>query len=710
MARTHMRRAAVLFGMIGSLSAGFWNGHGHGFKSTAHAGEYSNAHREAPRFEPPLHMPPTSDYLQEGPAKKSGTARTGSSFDSAALFHDVPGHDASNNRDAHVFQEDIEEAIEIPQAIEERLLSSQPVDPELNDLTGCDLTDKLCISSGSANRGRLINGISFPEMSGIQIRAGKGAIYGTPETIAAIRYAVTQVQKNFPETPNLVLGDISRMNGGRFSPHVSHQSGRDVDLGFYHTVPVQEFISANSANLDLPRTWTLLEALMEDHKVEYIFVDSYVQSLLYRYVKYELQAPQAYLEQVFSYGGSRRAIIRHAPGHRNHIHARFWSPIAVAAGMGLDLRPAATESFDYVALDSFKRGAYVPRDQFERADWSQEPLEADDAADQEAVATTVTWKKTRVTHRVRSGDTLSSVARRYHVDTDDVARWNRMSTRSILRSGQRLVIEQRVKVEVPVAVPEAVVTRAAAASSANGAEPRAGQLGTAALETLRDHTTERATPEQGEVVTTAAREDRSNTAEEASTVLDVMYVSQDDVQAAFKRTAASASDVPAESDGQSVVATVQSASTGQSAGSGQVGGASQSAGAGTRGGDTSLNSFSHIPSQLEASVVIAAQGDALRDETAAPSATGSKAAARARAASERSAKASTRTVQRFTYARVGQGDNLWKLARAHDTTVDALLKLNGLSRNATLKPGQSLKVKGWEEQVPASTGSARRGR
>lgn len=668
MARTHMRRAAVLFGMIGSLSAGFWNGHGYGFKSTVHAGEYSNPHREAPRFEPPLHMPPTSDYLEDSPARKPEQARAGSSFDSAAFFHDVPGRDASNH-DAHVFQEDIEESIEVPQAIEERLLSSQPVDPELNDLTGCDLTDKLCISSGSANRGRLINGISFPEMSGVQIRAGKGAIYGTPETIAAIRYAVAQVQKNFPETANLVLGDISRMNGGRFSPHVSHQSGRDVDLGFYHTVPVQEFISANSANLDLARTWTLLEALMEDHKVEYIFVDSYVQSLLYRYVKYELQAPQAYLEQVFSYGGSRRAIIRHAPGHRNHIHARFWSPIAVAAGMGLDLRPAAAESFDYVALDSFKRGAYIPRDQFERADWSHEPVDAEDLGEQEAVATTVTWKKTRVTHRVRSGESLSSVAQRYHVDTDDVARLNRISTRSLLRAGQRLVIEQKVKVEVPAAAPEAVATRSTAGASLSS-------------------------PERRDAMATAAKEDHSSTADEASTVLDVMYVSQDDVQAAFNRTASPKADARTGTD-VPVEPTVAS---------------TEGAGKAIKGTDAALDSFSHIPSQLEASVVLAAQVDATRDDAAADSAKGSRAAARARAASERSAKAGNRTVQRFTYARIGQGDNLWKLARAHDTTVDALLKLNGLSRNATLKPGQSLKVKGWEEQVPASTGSARRGR
>lgn len=659
MARTHLRRAAVLVGMIGSLSTGLWSGHGH--RGSAHAGEHLNSMREVPRFEPPLHMPPTSDYLGDGAPKKTSPARSGASFANAAFFSDP-----------HGTQEDIEEAIEVPQAIEERLFSAEAADPALLDLTGCDLTDKLCISSGSANQGRLINGIPFPELAGVQIRAGKGAIYGTPETIAAIRFAVNQVQKDHPGAPALVLGDISRANGGRFSPHVSHQSGRDVDLGFYHTVPVQEFISASPSNLDIPRTWALIEALMEDHKVEYIFIDSYVQSLLYRYVKYELQAPQAYLEQVFAYGGGRRALIRHAPGHRNHIHARFWSPIAVAAGMGLDLRPSTVESFDYVALDAFKRGTYLSRDQFERADWSHEPLEPEA---EEATAVAVTWKKTRISHRVRSGDTLSTVAQRYHVDTDDLARLNRISTRSVLRTGQRLVVEQRVKVEVPVPQGDALASRESA--QASGRSPL-----------------------------NSAQEDRGESrlpapaSDEASTVLDVMYVSQDDVQAAFsreaenKRRSGPSSESARESQASGVTGAVAS---------GLASGVGSAPGGRTDSAELKLDTYSHVPTQLEASVALATQAESSRSA-------GSGAAARARAAADRAAKSSTRSVQRYSYARVGQGDNLWKIARAHDTSVDELLKLNGLSRNSPLKPGQRLKVRSWEERVPASTGAARRGR
>jgi membrane-bound lytic murein transglycosylase D len=46
----------------------------------------------------------------------------------------------------------------------------------------------------------------------------------------------------------------------------------------------------------------------------------------------------------------------------------------------------------------------------------------------------------RVTHRVRSGDTLSSIARRYGVTIAQIASWNGISANRVLRVGQRLTI------------------------------------------------------------------------------------------------------------------------------------------------------------------------------------------------------------------------------------------------------------------------------
>ncbi len=42
--------------------------------------------------------------------------------------------------------------------------------------------------------------------------------------------------------------------------------------------------------------------------------------------------------------------------------------------------------------------------------------------------------------------------------------------------------------------------------------------------------------------------------------------------------------------------------------------------------------------------------------------------------------------------RIRQGDNLWLIARNHDTTVDSLCELNGISKRKVLRPGDTLRV------------------
>lgn len=46
----------------------------------------------------------------------------------------------------------------------------------------------------------------------------------------------------------------------------------------------------------------------------------------------------------------------------------------------------------------------------------------------------------RIIHRVRNGESLWTIARRYGVDVASLAHWNRLNSRSILRVGQRLIV------------------------------------------------------------------------------------------------------------------------------------------------------------------------------------------------------------------------------------------------------------------------------
>lgn len=54
---------------------------------------------------------------------------------------------------------------------------------------------------------------------------------------------------------------------------------------------------------------------------------------------------------------------------------------------------------------------------------------------------------------------------------------------------------------------------------------------------------------------------------------------------------------------------------------------------------------------------------------------------------------------------VQAGDSLWGIARAHDTTVEALAAANGISSGSVLRVGQSLVIPGRYEAVHATTGA-----
>ena len=62
------------------------------------------------------------------------------------------------------------------------------------------------------------------------------------------------------EVHTLAIGDLSRDGGGKMGNHHSHQSGLDVDVGFYfHHVPdgyPDRFVGAND-DLDLDAMWAL---------------------------------------------------------------------------------------------------------------------------------------------------------------------------------------------------------------------------------------------------------------------------------------------------------------------------------------------------------------------------------------------------------------------------------------------------------------------
>lgn len=218
------------------------------------------------------------------------------------------------------------------------------VDPEMlaawNGLsTGAHLQDGQAIflcrdqrpgSVGFPWRGRLRGGVNIDANGD-----GRGCgwvkapervhTWGTPETVAAVSDCLCRYRIQYPDAPDISLGDISRQSGRRLSRHVSHQSGRDVDIGYVTTPPQTNGRfnrRATMASLDVARQWSIVKCFLDRGNVQYMFMGWQAISALRRHVE-SIPGERDYL-RYFPRGS--QPVLNPDQGHRDHIHIRFACP------------------------------------------------------------------------------------------------------------------------------------------------------------------------------------------------------------------------------------------------------------------------------------------------------------------------------------------------------------------------------------------------
>ena len=191
-------------------------------------------------------------------------------------------------------------------------------------------------SVGKPYSGALVAGAEFPDHDAWHRRHPK-RIYATSSTVEHVRRAIETVHVQYPNLHRLSVGDLSARHGGKLGGHRSHQSGRDVDLGFYFRerpfVYPFKFAEATARNLNFRATWALIKALAdtsdEPDGVDYILLDYSVQKLLYIWGMQQDAALREEMERILQYPRGRQAevgIVRHYPKHANHLHVRFKCP------------------------------------------------------------------------------------------------------------------------------------------------------------------------------------------------------------------------------------------------------------------------------------------------------------------------------------------------------------------------------------------------
>lgn len=285
---------------------------------------------------------------------------------------------------------------ELAEAVEElvdpeRRYTADISDEELQRMWLEDIEALGSISMGFANAGRMINSVPFPTGENWTIVEPR-ATYTLQEVVDFVTAAIDTVAAEHPGSPKLRVNHISSKDGGHLRPHSSHQNGRDVDLAFYYTSDIRGgFRGKREHHLDAARNWTLVRTLATETDVQVILVDNRIQRVIYNYAL-SIGEDKEWLDSLFGFRGG--SLLKHARRHYDHYHVRFYAPRAQE--LGRRVQPLL----------------------------AQRPEE------------------NRTFYRVRRGDTLGHIARRYGTSVRAIQRANGMRG-SMLSVGRTLQIPLR---------------------------------------------------------------------------------------------------------------------------------------------------------------------------------------------------------------------------------------------------------------------------
>lgn len=179
-------------------------------------------------------------------------------------------------------------------------------------------------SVGTPQRGKIRGAIPLPPRPHLYTRRHPGRSFGSTHTIRTIQTALSTLRSDKGVRTEVMIGDISLPSGGPISPHVSHQSGRDIDIRLLLVAGLdRKTVPVDASSVDWDATWTMVESFLETGAVSVLFLDFNRQSLLHaaalragvhpNLARRWFQWPQR--------GGP--GMIRHEDGHRAHVHIRL---------------------------------------------------------------------------------------------------------------------------------------------------------------------------------------------------------------------------------------------------------------------------------------------------------------------------------------------------------------------------------------------------
>jgi LysM repeat protein len=189
---------------------------------------------------------------------------------------------------------------------------------------GIPLVRRGAVGIGPPQQGRLVNGVQIPEGPGYT-RKMMPSSYGTTHAVLQLVRALHAFSDTAGYEGELLLGSMSRRHGGPIEGHVSHQTGRDVDIRLPLLADVPTWFPLKPWRVDWAALWHLLQTLDATGHVQIVFLDYTMQKNLYK-VATDLGVAEDERRRMLQWPRGEKAhlgVVRHSPGHEQHIHVRF---------------------------------------------------------------------------------------------------------------------------------------------------------------------------------------------------------------------------------------------------------------------------------------------------------------------------------------------------------------------------------------------------
>ncbi|HET6338816.1 MAG TPA: penicillin-insensitive murein endopeptidase [Polyangiales bacterium] len=194
------------------------------------------------------------------------------------------------------------------------------------EITAADLMVPVAngaVSFGWPNGGRLLNGVMIPENPALYTVRNILHSYGSTHAIQTLQRALAAFRLKTKYDGEVLLWDMSVKRGGRFGPHHSHRSGRDVDIAIPVRPGYPPETPASDDAVDWHATWSLIKSFIDTGEVKYVFLSRQRQAALYKAAVASGATPEQLEEWIQYPRTTKYGIVRHSSGHHCHLHVRF---------------------------------------------------------------------------------------------------------------------------------------------------------------------------------------------------------------------------------------------------------------------------------------------------------------------------------------------------------------------------------------------------